>query len=73
MLYASFISLIVGILFAFMFFLGERYGFLPVIIIQDLVWGKSGEAVVVFVIAFITCVFTGSLIVLFIIRNRMMY
>lgn len=69
-LYSSLVALVVGILFAFIFFLGERFGFLPVINLGGLTWGESGDAVVIFIIAFISSVFMGSLMVLFIVRKN---
>ena len=69
-LYSSLVALVVGIIFSVVFFLGERYDFLPVITLGEITWGESGDAIVIFIIVFISSVFMGSLMVLFLVRKN---
>ena len=68
--YSSFMALIVGIIFAVAFFLGERYGFLPTITLGSLSFGESGDPTILFVIAFMASIFIGSIIVFYILKKR---
>lgn len=68
--YSSFMALMIGIIFAVTFYLGERYGFLPTINLGSLSFGESGDPIILFVIAFMASIFIGSIIVFYIIKKR---
>ena len=70
-LISSFLTLIVGFTFVIIQFLGEYFGFLPVIQLGNLSWGASGDAIIIFVIGLLLSVFIGSFLVLFLMRNQM--
>ena len=69
-LIAGLSTLIIGIVFAIIQFLGERYGFSPIINLGVLGWGESGDAIIVIVIIFLSSIFIGTILVLSIIRKK---
>ena len=69
LLYSGFMSITIGIIFAVIFFLGEMYNFLPVISLGELPFGEGGDVIIFFVIALMSSVFIGSLIVFHLIRK----
>ena len=70
-LISSFFVLIVGITFAIIQFIGETFGFLPVIQIDSLSWGQSGDPIILFIIGLLSSIFIGSIVVLLLIRNHL--
>ena len=70
-LIASFLTLIIGITFAVIQFLGEMFGVIPTIQLGSLNWGFSGDPIIIFIIGFLSSIFTGTLLVLFLIRNQL--
>ncbi|KKN01757.1 hypothetical protein LCGC14_1124540 [marine sediment metagenome] len=70
-LISSFLTLIVGFIFAIIQFLGESFGFIPEIQLGTLSWGRSGDVIIIFVIGLLSSVFIGSFLVLFLMRNQM--
>ncbi len=69
-LIASFFTLIIGITFAVIQFLGEMFGVIPTIQLGNLNWGCSGDPIIIFIIGFLSSIFTGAILVLFLIRNQ---
>jgi len=57
-------------IFAIVQFLGETFGFLPVIQLSDLGWGLSGDPIILFIIGFLSSIFLGTTLVLFLLRSR---
>lgn len=71
-LIASFFTLIVGITFAIVQFVGEYFGVFPLLSVGELSWGFGiGDSIIIFVVALLSSVFIGSIIVLFIIKNQL--
>jgi len=69
-LISSFLTLTVGMIFAIVQFLGETFGFLPVIQLGNLRWGLSGDPIIIFIIGLLSTVFLGSVLVLVLLRYR---
>ena len=61
--------MIIGFIFSVIFFVGETYGFLPTIVLEDLVLEKVGDNIILFVIVLMGSVFLGSLLVFLMIRK----
>lgn len=70
-LISSFLTLIVGITFAIIQFIGETFGLIPEIQLGILSWGRSGDTIIIFVIGLLSSIFIGSFLVLFLMRNQM--
>ena len=69
-LIAGLSTLFIGATFAIIQFLGESYGFSPIINLGALGWGESGDAIIVIVIIFLSSIFIGTILVLSIIRKK---
>jgi hypothetical protein len=69
-LISSFLALVIGVTFAIFQFIGEYFGFFPVISIGTLDWGYTGDPIIVYVVGLLTSIFIGSIVVMFIVRNQ---
>lgn len=63
------LTLIIGFTFMIVYFLGERFGFAPIITLGAVEWLSSGEAVIIFMVILLASVFIGSFIVLNLIKK----
>ena len=68
-LYSSFLAMLVGFIFAILFYIGESFNFLPVIMLGDLPFGRSGDTIIIFTIALTGSVFISSLILFHLIKK----
>ncbi|KKN01884.1 hypothetical protein LCGC14_1123360 [marine sediment metagenome] len=62
-------TLIIGFMFMIIYWIGEQFGFAPVITLGTLEWFTSGEGIILFAVILMASIFIGSFIVLYMIKR----
>ena len=68
---SSMLTLIIGVIFAVIQYVGETTGVLPIMNLGELDWGMDGDVIIIFIIGFMISIFIGSTLVLYSIRKKL--
>jgi hypothetical protein len=70
LLVSSILTLFIGFTFMIVYWMGEQFGFAPVITLGTLGGFTSGEVVIIYVMILMGCIFLGSFLVLYLLKRH---